>query len=774
MNIAVNLRQYFKGKIGGLENYVRHVLGGVARDHARKNRQLTIFADPSEAKNIREFAPAAVILPVSRQSAATAIAAELETGKYDLFFCPLLVLEPLTPQIPSAVMIPDLQHEFLPEFFDAEVLRWRRQTYQPSAFRADIVFTLSEHAKTTLVDKFGISQDKIQVIYLDVDEEFRAPALPACSDAFRALELPKDYLYFPANFWPHKNHSNLFRAMQMLQKRYPELALVLTGAPSSGAGRIDTEIAQLGLRKCVRILGYQERSVTVELYRHARALVFPSKFEGFGIPLLEAFHTGTPVVSSSACSLPEVAGDAALLINEDSPESIAAGVCRILDDHTLRNALIEKGIERARGYSWSRAVDLTLEWFDRITHTSSARQVHVSEYPFVSIVTPSFNMGRFLEETIQSVLGQGYPNIEYIVMDGGSSDSTVEILRRYEGKLRYQTQPDRGQANAINRGFAASSGQIFAFLNADDTYLPGAVATAVRHLLDHRSAGAIYGEAYYVREDGSIIDRYPTRPFDYEFLNRNCFICQPATFMWRSAFAASGAMNEGLHYALDYDLWIRMAKRYPFVKVDDYLATSRMHAANKTLGSRGRVFMEILSLAKTHYRYVPFDWVFGYASYLLDRHHQFFEPTRASSAKYLLSLLLGCYYNRTQMRRYGKDWATRLEIGSEFTGRWADGWISKRYVSSMPVPDDCESIRLEGKHLAPLRAGLTLTMRLNGQPIEKTHVREHGPFAITAKCPLGARGKDGVVEIESSRTFRPFAGGDYRKLSCIIDAVRFR
>ena len=771
MRLAVNARLYVKGKIGGIENYLRHVMSGIAAYQAKLGHEWTVFAHQLEVDNARELCPGAKIVPVVHETATQVIQEQLRRNRFDALFCPLLVLDPIRGGIPSAVTIPDLQHEFYPEFFDSNTLQWRRETFRPSAFYSDVVFTISEYSKRTIVERFQVDPRKIVVVDLAADPEFRTPPSPQAQTLFHNLQLFEEYVYYPANYWEHKNHATLLRAMKLLlENGNPNLGLVLTGA-SDGVERVREEIRALGLEKAVRILGYQPREVIAEIYRHSRALVFASRFEGFGIPLLEAFHTGTPVVSSSACSLPEVAGDAALLVDQTSPESIATGVGKILRDDGLRKELVERGFERVRQYEWPRAVDLTIEWLERIAHSPRGPSIQVDSYPTVSIVTPSFNMGRFIEETIQSVVTQDYPHIEYMVMDGGSTDATLAILRQFEGKLRYTSGKDGGQANAINRGFAESTGEIFAFLNADDTYLPGAVGTAVRHLRANPSVGAVYGEAYYAQEDGTVVERYPTEAFDYERLNRNCYICQPAAFMRRSAFSAIGGMDESLHYALDYDLWMRMGKAYPLLKVDDYLATSRMHAGNKTLGSRRRVFMEILTLAKTHYGYVPFDWVHGYASYLMDRRRGFFERTPAKPGAYLLSLLLGCYYNRSQPWRYGKEWSAQLGLGHEFTGRWGDGWISKRYLLEIAVPEDCVSLQLEGRHLAPFRYGLTLTVRLNGRTIEIAHLRAPGPFSLKATCPVEARGGSSILEIESNKTFRPFAGGDYRKLSCLIDAV---
>lgn len=266
-------------------------------------------------------------------------------------------------------------------------------------------------------------------------------------------------------------------------------------------------------------------------------------------------------------------------------------------------------------------------------------------------------MARFLEETIQSVLTQDYPHVEYIVIDGGSTDGTLDILRKYETRLHYESRPDRGQTDAINRGFLKSHGRVFAFLCADDTYLPGAIGKAVRHLLQNPGHAGIYGEGYLVAEDGRQLSRYPTRQFDPELLKTECFICQPAAFLWRDAFAEVGMMNASLNYALDYDLWIRIARRYSLLKVDDYLATSRMHPGSKTLRHRKAVYQHAVQVVKYHYGYVPFCHVYGYCCALLDRRDGFFEPVPPSIAKHLLSLAYGSWQNLRHLPRFWKEWS---------------------------------------------------------------------------------------------------------------------
>lgn len=283
--------------------------------------------------------------------------------------------------------------------------------------------------------------------------------------------------------------------------------------------------------------------------------------------------------------------------------------------------------------------------------------------PLVSIVTPCLNAARFLEKTIQSVLAQDYPRIEYIVMDGGSTDRTLEILERYRGRLDYESAPDQGPTDAVNRGFARSHGPIFAWINADDEYLSGAVSTAVRHLLEHPEADVVYGEGIWTDQNGAELSRYPTvTPYRADMFQQECGICQPAAFMRREAFAAAGQLNPKRNFCFDYDLWVRMARHHEFLAVPEVLAASRMHAENGTLAQRRRVFQDNIDLLREEYAYVPVNWVYGYLSFLRDGRDQYFEPLRHSPAVYLASLPVGTVYNYRHPWRYWKEWASRLRL----------------------------------------------------------------------------------------------------------------
>jgi len=282
-----------------------------------------------------------------------------------------------------------------------------------------------------------------------------------------------------------------------------------------------------------------------------------------------------------------------------------------------------------------------------------------ADRPLVSIVTPSYNMAKYLTETIQSVLSQDYPNIEYIVVDGGSTDGSLDILEQYQGRLRYFSEPDRGPYDAAAKGFRQARGEIFVWLNADDSFLPGAVRTAVDYLQAHPETDVVYGEGWWINESGEIISRYPTLAFDAKILERDCFICQPAAFIRAPAYRRCG-LDPDVNRSFDYDLWIRMAKAgFRFDSIPDYLANSRMHQGAKTIYERDSVFQASMDLLKRHYGYIPLPWIFGYTAYRLDHRDQFFQPLRYNAWKYLASLPVGLWYNRRKPFRFMTEWLVK-------------------------------------------------------------------------------------------------------------------
>jgi glycosyltransferase involved in cell wall biosynthesis len=218
-------------------------------------------------------------------------------------------------------------------------------------------------------------------------------------------------------------------------------------------------------------------------------------------------------------------------------------------------------------------------------------------WPRVSIVTPSYNQGQFIEETIRSVLLQGYPNLEYIIIDGGSTDESVDIIRKYESWLSFWvSEADRGQSHAINKGWRQATGDIIAWLNSDDLYTRNALSAAVEALQEAPAASMVYGNWYVIDRRSAVIGTQIPRSYDLAALLTGWnYIPQATVFLRSSALESVGWLDEDLHLIMDYDLWLRIGLALPNSVVrlpDTYLASYRMHDATKTQSQSFRSQLE--------------------------------------------------------------------------------------------------------------------------------------------------------------------------------------
>lgn len=211
----------------------------------------------------------------------------------------------------------------------------------------------------------------------------------------------------------------------------------------------------------------------------------------------------------------------------------------------------------------------------------SARSVPL---PRFSIVTPSYNTGRHIADAIRSVLSQDYPNLDYLVMDGGSTDDTVEVLRSFGPCVRWISEKDAGQSDAIRRGFGQTSGEILTWLNSDDVLAPGALQTVAEYFAANPEVDVVYGKATYIDAQGKEIGRcVHVEPFSARRLfHYSDFIVQPAAFFRRSAYDAVGGLDANLHYGMDYDLWLKLARAHTFAYLPRSLASYRWLTDNKT------------------------------------------------------------------------------------------------------------------------------------------------------------------------------------------------
>jgi len=220
----------------------------------------------------------------------------------------------------------------------------------------------------------------------------------------------------------------------------------------------------------------------------------------------------------------------------------------------------------------------------------------------VSIITPSYNQSKYLEQTILSVLNQDYPRIEYIVMDGASTDGSVDIIRKYADKLTYwASEKDNGQADAINKGFARASGEVLAWLNSDDFYLPGTVSAAVKVFEENPDVVLVYGNMLAVDENGKTFNTLNYKQLTLADLLSFQIIGQPAVFMCRSALQKTNGLNPAFHFLLDHLLWIQIAKHGQILHVNQTWSAARYHAEAKNVAKAaefGREAFRILELTQ--------------------------------------------------------------------------------------------------------------------------------------------------------------------------------
>ena len=284
--------------------------------------------------------------------------ARVDVVHYPLTFAVPKVIEP------TVLSFFDVQHHDLPENFTRAQQLWRRTMYDRAARAATEVVTISEHARTRIIEKAGVDPSRITSIHLGVDHErFRPGATPRDETLLAPFELPARFLLYPASLWPHKNHRRLLEAFAAAGD--DELGLVLTGATFGRLGGLVADAERQGIAARVRHLGQVPDDALPALYRRATALVFPSLHEGFGIPPLEAMACGCPVAASREAALAEVAGDAVAALDPRDPSQMARVIDRLAGDPRLRERLRGNGLTWAARFTWERAADQHLDVYRR-------------------------------------------------------------------------------------------------------------------------------------------------------------------------------------------------------------------------------------------------------------------------------------------------------------------------------------------------------------------------------------------------------------------------
>ena len=355
----------------------------------------------------------------------------------------------------------------------------------------------------------------------------------------------------------------------------------------------------------------------------------------------------------------------------------------------------------------------------------------MDEHPLVSIVTPSLNQKEFLPAAIESVLRQEYPRLEYLVVDGGSTDGSLEILRSYEGRLRWISEPDTGQANAINKGFRRCSGEIVAWINSDDVLLKGAVEKAVKAFRREPDLGMVYGDGYLIDERGVVKRRFPyTEPPNlWRLVYYSDIILQQAVFMRKSALAEVGYLDETLHWGLDWDLFIRLGKRYRVRYLPEYLACLREYGMTKTYTGGYRRLQELGRVIRRHAGRLLTPSYLGYAvDYGLV---QLPEMLRAR-----LPGGLGEPAARAVRRLVSAVADLVWWYVEDCQGWYPDGGAGRKARFLLPNLRRPAQIVIEGRlpQYSPEPARQSLTVVANGRPLVKVNLPP-GPFRLVAPAP---------------------------------------
>jgi hypothetical protein len=389
--------------------------------------------------------------------------------------------------------------------------------------------------------------------------------------------------------------------------------------------------------------------------------------------------------------------------------------------------------------------------------------------PLVSIVTPSYNQGRFIRATIESVLGQDYPNLEYIVMDGGSGDETRAVVKDYASRLTFVSEKDCGQSHAINKGFRAARGSILFWLNSDDVILPGAVRSAVDEFARNPAAGAVYGEGYLMDIDGAVTSRFTaTEPFNlWKLVYLSDYILQQTLYVRREVLDDIGDLDETLRFTMDWDLLIRIGLRYPLSYIRRPMGCLREYPEAKSFSGGRRRIREMRKMLQRHtgMRVPP-----AIVTYGLNTYQQIWCAEIGRVAGSRLKPLAGVLQSLVRF-------CAGLVIDSTHyysQGLYSDGWAAP--IMRLMLPPGSGPLVIEGHVPAEsswLR-GQALRIVVNGQALESRHPGA-GDFCLKFDLPAGLQDQLLRINVNASRWILPRTlgiGGDFRRLAFQFKSIR--
>lgn len=428
--------------------------------------------------------------------------------------------------------------------------------------------------------------------------------------------------------------------------------------------------------------------------------------------------------------------------------------------------------------------------------------------PKISIVVPSFNQAQYLPETLQSLLDQNYPNLEVIIQEGVSKDGSIQIAedfaRRHPDTFKLFVEKDAGQADALNRGFARTTGDILAFLNSDDTYYPGTLHRVAQEIDPAKDRFVVMGRSLFTGENSRYVGvEHPAEyvsHFEHLAIWKRGFntIPQPSVFWHRRVWERCGQLDVNEHHALDYDLFCRFSRYYRFHRIDELFSTYRMHDSSKSSQRSESEVLELsIGVSRKHWGSVwsPLRWRCALSLWWHNRHlhekarHHARRAEEAFTQRQFGTALVEMFRTLITSPKMARDRllygfgaakfgivARRVAVpgGDEFTGQHPDGWIGPIHRRAIDVPEDASQIVVALEHVQQRRhKDVSATLLVNGIPADTKVLNASGEFELRADAQAH-RGQTVWVEIRTSSYFIPgrlHGSDDMRPLSLKLRSV---
>jgi glycosyltransferase involved in cell wall biosynthesis len=394
------------------------------------------------------------------------------TGKFHLFnnsrnilnkkgisvlFCPFTAPTFSEIGIPTVSIVADLQHMYYPSFFSKQELNNRNYFYDQVKKKVDVIIAISSYTKETVIEKLKFSPEKVFALPIAIHSRLMIPPPDYAFPILEKFHLKgKTYCIYPANFWPHKNHKLLLTAFNIFQKKHPrfDLHLVLTGEKIAGDQVLEEAAKRMGIEEKVRFTGYLPERELAAVWRHSYFLVFPSLFEGFGIPLVEAMRYKRPILAGNTTSIPEVAEDAAIYFDPKKPDKIVTALYRIMTDKKLYDSLVKKGQKHLKKYDFDKMVDRYLDILHKVGEKKEGKNKVTVSGIFsdgwvgekIQITFCKFQGERTFQ--LKGFLPGGHPNANMKIRVGKCSNSSRYLLRKKsELNIKGKLPHEKGKVN---------------------------------------------------------------------------------------------------------------------------------------------------------------------------------------------------------------------------------------------------------------------------------------------------------------------------------------